>query len=160
MIRAAGVVLAGREGRDGDGDGAFLRPDAERRRVEEGDRPDIGRFQTILPDDLVCRLDERFGRVRDRQVIESGRGVEALQVRVQPEHGRALGRWVAAHPLENAGAVVEGVRQHVNLRLAPGDELAVEPDSVDRCKSHSASIYRTICAHLDARVIFVRFCRS
>ena len=41
------------------------------------------------------------------------------------------GGLVAADALEDAGAVVEGVREDVYLRLVPIDKLAVHPDLVD-----------------------------
>jgi hypothetical protein len=39
---------------------------------------------------------------------------------------------VAADALEDAGAVVQAVREHVDLRVLPRDELAVHPNEV-RC---------------------------
>ncbi len=39
-----------------------------------------------------------------------------------------LRRLVGAHALEHAQAVVECVRQHVHLGVAPGHHLAIHPD--------------------------------
>ena len=47
---------------------------------------------------------------------------------VSAEDRRALRRVVAADALEDAGAVVEAVRAHVDARVVPVDELAVHPD--------------------------------
>jgi hypothetical protein len=41
---------------------------------------------------------ERLLRVRDRQIVELRRLVEALEVRVEAEDGRAVGRRVRLHP--------------------------------------------------------------
>jgi hypothetical protein len=41
------------------------------------------------------------------------------------------GGLVRALALEYAGAVVQAVRQYVNLRVLPGNELSVLPDEVD-----------------------------
>ena len=46
------------------------------------------------------------------------------------EHRRADLGVVAADALEDPGAVVQAVRQYVDLRVLPGDELAVHPDEV------------------------------
>ena len=51
--------------------------------------------------------------------------------------GRALGRLVAADPLEDAGAVVQAVCADVHLGIRPVDELAVHPDRLGL--SHQAS---------------------
>ena len=43
----------------------------------------------------------------------------------------SVGALVAADALEDAEAVVQRVRQDVDLGLVPGDELAVHPDLLD-----------------------------
>ena len=67
-------------------------------------------------------------------------------MRVQPEDGRAVGGRVRPHPLEDAGAVLEAVRQHVHFCVAPGDEFSVEPDFLSWREAHNAlhdlNIYR------------------
>ena len=47
---------------------------------------------------------------------------------LEPEDGRAVGGVVGAHALEGAAAVVQGVGQHMDLGVAPVDQLAVHPD--------------------------------
>ena len=47
-----------------------------------------------------------------------------------PEDRRTVLGVVATDPLEDAGPVVEAVRQDVDLRVLPGDELPVQPDEV------------------------------
>ena len=54
------------------------------------------------------------------------------------EDRRAVLGLVAADPLEDAGAVVQPMRQDVDLGVLPGDELAVVPDDVRF--DHSACI--------------------
>jgi hypothetical protein len=53
---------------------------------------------------------------------------EPLGVLLQPKDRGTLGRVVGPHALEGAAAVVQGVRQHVDLGVAPVDERAVHPD--------------------------------
>ena len=57
------------------------------------------------------------------------RGVQqALHVFAQAENRGALRGVVAADAFEDAGAVADDVREHVNLRVVPGDEFPVVPD--------------------------------
>ena len=67
---------------------------------------------------------------RDRHVVELGRLEEAVEVVGVAEDRRADLGVVAADALEDAGAVVQAVREYVDLRVLPGDELAVHPDEV------------------------------
>ena len=46
------------------------------------------------------------------------------------EDRRALSRVIGALALEHAGAVMQAVGQHVNLRVLPGNEFSVVPDEV------------------------------
>ena len=63
--------------------------------------------------------------------------VQAADVIVEPEDGRALvARVVAADAFEEAGAVVEGVREDVNLRVGEVDEAPVHPDFFDFFERH------------------------
>ena len=66
------------------------------------------------------------------------RALEALHVLGEAEDRGTVGGLVAADALEDAGAVVEGVRQDVYLRLVPVDELAVHPDLVHGRQRHRA----------------------
>ena len=71
-------------------------------------------------------------RVRDRHVVELGRPEQPHEVIVVAEDRRSTGRFVGALTLEHSGSVVETVRQYVDLRVLPGDQLSVVPDEV-RC---------------------------
>ena len=46
------------------------------------------------------------------------------------EDGRPVGGLVGPDPLEHTGAVMQAVREYVDLRVLPVDELAVHPDEV------------------------------
>jgi hypothetical protein len=52
-------------------------------------------------------------------------------VAVAEDRGPELGV-VGPDALEDAGAVVEAVREYVDLRVLPGDEVPVHPDQVAR----------------------------
>jgi hypothetical protein len=47
---------------------------------------------------------------------------------VESEYGGALWSVVGPDPLEYAGAVVQGVREEMDIGVVPWDELAVAPD--------------------------------
>jgi hypothetical protein len=115
---------------------AFLRPHAQRAGVEEGDRPQVGRLQLVDAHHLEAGVGQ-FGQcVGNREVVQLRRLVEALQMRVEPEDGRAIGGGVGLHSFEDARAVLQTVSKYVHLRLVPGDELSVEPDFLSRRESH------------------------
>src|SRR5207302_2260088 len=61
---------------------------------------------------------------------------EAGDVVGEPEHGRAARCRVGADALEHAAAVVQRVRQDVDLGVVPVDELAVHPDLLDLVQGH------------------------
>ena len=71
-----------------------------------------------------------LGRVGQRQVVELGRLLEPVEVVAVAEDRRAALGLVAADALEDAGAVVQPVAEHVDLRVLPGHELAVLPDQL------------------------------
>ena len=54
------------------------------------------------------------------------------------EHRRAELGVVAAHAVEHAGAVVQPVREDVDLGVLPGDEISVHPDEVGGLHVHCA----------------------
>src|SRR5262249_23592665 len=61
---------------------------------------------------------------------------QAFDVLGQPEHRGPARRLVSADPLEDARAVVQRVREDVDLGVFPRDELAVEPDLLGRGDRH------------------------
>ena len=81
-------------------------------------------------DELERRLAQLLAVERDRHVVELGRLEQAVDVVGVAEDRRADLGVVAADALEDAGAVVQAVREHVDLRVLPGDELPVHPDEV------------------------------
>jgi hypothetical protein len=57
----------------------------------------------------------------------------------QAEAGGSLVRFVGSHSLEDRGAIVDNVRQYVNLGVVPFDHLAVHPDEFSFGESHWTS---------------------
>ena len=68
-----------------------------------------------------------YGQVH---VVELRRALEPVEVVEVAEDRRAALGLVAADALEYAGAVVQAVREHVDLGVLPGDELPVLPDEL------------------------------
>ena len=66
----------------------------------------------------------------ERHPIDLARIGEATHVVLKAEYLRAFGGRVAADSLEDARAVVQPVREDVDVRLVPGDELSVLPDEL------------------------------
>src|SRR3954470_10001466 len=59
-------------------------------------------------------------------------------MRIEAEDGGTVGCWVRLHALEDAGAVLQPMRQHVHFRVVPGNQFAVEPDALSWRKAHNA----------------------
>src|SRR5205823_4105192 len=75
---------------------------------------------------------------RNLHPINLGAVEEAAGVIIEPENGRALvGGVVAADAFEETGAVVNGVGQHVNLRVREVNEPSVHPDLFDFFERHA-----------------------
>jgi hypothetical protein len=53
---------------------------------------------------------------------------EAVSVLLQAEDGCAVDCFVSAHAFKGAATVVQGVRQNMDLGIAPLDHLAVHPN--------------------------------
>ena len=98
----------------------------------EGERADVAGAQPITADQLLRRLADLVQRVIERQVVEVRGLLQALEVVAVAEDRRYLGLGVvAADALEDPGAVVKPVREHVDVGVVPGHELAVFPDQLD-----------------------------
>ncbi len=106
------------------------------------DRPDVARRQPGGAHGVLRRLHQLVDGVRDLHHHDGGRVEEARDVLGQPEDGRALLGLVGADPFEDARAVVQRVRQYVNLRLGPRHELAVHPDLLGRRDGHRGAFPR------------------
>ena len=119
-------------------DVVLQRVEAHRPRAAEDQRADVAALEAVAADQLMGGLAQLLLRVREVHVVEPGRALEPVQmVVVAEDRGAALGL-VGADALEHAGAVVEGVREHVHLGVLPGDEFAVHPD--DFGVGHRASL--------------------
>ena len=108
--------------------GQLERVDAELAVAAEGQRPDVTGLEAVGRDHLVRGLAQLLDAVRQLHEVDLAGALEAPQVVHQPEDGRAAIGRVGANALEDAGAVVHRVAQHVHLGVRPGHELAVHPD--------------------------------
>ena len=74
------------------------------------------------------RLVQRVLVERQVHFHDVRRAEQPVGVIAEAEDGRPLLGLVGAQALEDAAAVVQGVGQDVDLGLAPGQPLAVQPD--------------------------------
>src|SRR4029077_2772908 len=98
----------------------------------EHDRTHVAGGHAVRCDRLVDRRGQVGRRQAQVPLVQRRRAPQPLQVRVQAEHGRALGRRVGADSLEHARAVVQRVRQDVDLGIVPRYETPVTPDLLRR----------------------------
>src|SRR5262249_23526269 len=123
----AEVCAPGPDG-DEDVDRRALRVEAHLPIAAERQRPDVARAEPVAADQLVRRLPQLLGRVRELEVVELGGLLEPGEVLAMAEDRRPALRLVAANALEDPGPVVEAVAEHVDLGVLPAYELAVVPD--------------------------------
>jgi len=83
------------------------------------ERPDVAGPQSVAPDQFVRRLAQLVGRVGQLEVVELGRLRQPLEVVAVPKDSRAALGLIAADPLEDAGAVVQSMAEHVDLGISP-----------------------------------------
>jgi hypothetical protein len=121
--------------RDDHVDGVLLRKDPHGAVPDEGQRPDVAGVDLVHPDGLEDRLAELLAGEGAVHLEDVHRTEEPVNVLFQAEDRGTRVRLVAADALEDAGAVMQGVREHMHLRVVPGNELPVHPD-LFRCLKH------------------------
>jgi hypothetical protein len=92
---------------------------------------DVALLELVHGDELDRRAHELLDRVRARHAHHLCAAHQTLHVLGQAKDGGTVGGLVAADALEDAGTVVQGVREHMDLRRVPIDERPVHPDLVD-----------------------------
>src|SRR5208282_2201164 len=113
-------------GGDGEMDFVVLRRDAELLGAAPGQRPHIGVFLIILLENQTLGGVDLGNIVGNFEIHQLRRSLETLGMLGAPENLAAIG----AYALEHATRVVKAVREHADLALGGGNELAVEPDQV------------------------------
>src|SRR5439155_13005528 len=96
----------------------------------EHERADVALAHAVLRDQVERRLPDLLAVEGDRHVVELGRLEEPVDVVGVAEDRRADLGVVAADALEDARAVVQAVREYVDLCVLPCGELAVHPNEV------------------------------
>ena len=131
-----GDILAPGEVGDEDIDRRALGVDADFAVAAQGDGANVaGRDAVVLDDVDDCRA-QLVERVGQGHAVDLGGIDQALHVLGQPKDSRSRGLAVAADSFKYAGAVVDYVAHHVNIRLFPGNELAIAPDFFRRLDGH------------------------
>ncbi len=129
-------VLAPFVAPDRDVDRVRERVDAEGAVAPVHEGPDVTGREAVRAHDLERRVAQRVDRVRDRHPVDLGRPEQAVEMVVEPEDRGAARRVVAALAFEDAGAVVQRMREHVNLRVREVHQLPVHPDLLDGFEAH------------------------
>src|SRR6185436_4864592 len=97
--------------------------------ADEDDRADVTGPHLVDPDRFDTGSEDFFLRERNLDSQDMRRAEEPIDVLGQAKDGRSgVTAFVAPDTLEDAEAVVQGMRQHMNLGGVPGHQLAVEPD--------------------------------
>ena len=112
---------------DGHVDGRLQRVQAHLAVAAVDDRAYVAGAQAVAGHELERRRPQLLSRIWHRHVVQLGRAEQALDVLGVAEHRRPELGVVAAHAVEHPGAVVQPVRQDVDLGVVPCDEFAVHP---------------------------------
>ena len=102
--------------------------DAELLVANPHERAQIAALQLVGAHHGLLRLVHLLFAKRQLHAQDLGAVEQPVRVLRQAEDGRAAHRVVGAHALEGAAAIVQRVREHMDLGVAPLDHLAVEPD--------------------------------
>ena len=96
--------------------------------ADPGERAQVAGFELVRAHHRFLRFVHFFLGKGQLHAQDLGAVEEALRVFFQPEDGGAIDGVVGAHTFESAATVVQRVRQHMDLGVAPLDHLAVHPD--------------------------------
>ena len=100
------------------------------------DRADVTGAQAVARHELERRLAQLLLAVGNVHVVEPRGAEQPIDVLGVAEHRRAELGVVTAHALKDARAVVQAVRQDVDLRVLPCDELSIHPYEVGGIHVH------------------------
>ena len=93
-----------------------------------GQRAQVAALELVLTDDRFLRRHHFVLAEGNLHAQDLGAVEQALGMLFQPEDCRATGGIVGAHAFEGAATVVQGMREHMDLGIAPVHQLAVHPD--------------------------------
>jgi hypothetical protein len=117
---------------------ALLGGDRHHFRPAPGDRPDIGVLEALFGQSLAAGFVDLFDRPRDFKIEDARRFLQPLAVLGQLEDLTAIG----AFALEDGARIMQAMRQHMQLGIAPGHESPVQPDMtgaiVERIDQHDS----------------------
>src|SRR3954451_21046282 len=117
-------------------------------RADPRQRADVAAFQLVGAHDLLLRLVHLLLGEGHLHAQDLGAVEQAIGVFLQAEDGRAVDRVVGTYALEDAAAVMQRVGEHVDLGVAPFDQLAVHPDLAVTVghrgyyRAHGVSLFR------------------
>ena len=85
-------------------------------------------FETALPDEFDRRIAEVVPRERRIHAVDLCGIDQPLHMLREAKHGRSATRLIAANALENARAIIDDVRHHMDAGVVPINELAILPN--------------------------------
>src|SRR5260370_386449 len=115
--------------------GARIQTQAVTAVVAEG--TDVTIAKVIASHNLADGFGQFTGVERNRHPKTLGRGVEAIKMGVEPKDRRPTRRFVAAHPFEYAGSVMQRVRLNMRGGILPQNHSAVHPHPFTLSEGHS-----------------------
>ncbi len=99
--------------------------------AHKGERADIALGQLVGREGFNAGFSQLFGAVGQLHAQNLGGVKHALAVILQAEYGgSAIGAGIGPNAFKNGAAVVQGVGEHMNLSLIPGNHFSVKPDKL------------------------------
>ena len=88
----------------------------------------IAGFELVCPHHFLLRFDQRLHIEGNRHLENLGRVEQPLRVLTQTENRCSINGFICAYALKNRHAVMQAMREHMQVGVTPVDELAVFPD--------------------------------
>jgi hypothetical protein len=109
-------------------------------------RTDVARLKVVGAHNFALGGFERGLVERHGHLEDLGRVEQAARVLLEAENRGAFRRLVGAHAFKYAHAVMQRVREYVNLCVTPLNQLAIHPDlAVAICHRHG----RLLCSQVN-----------
>ena len=105
-----------------------LRRDAHLFRPVIDQRTDVGAVEIVGPYDFLVGLVNHLFAIGDFHLEDVRRVKQAAGVILQPENRGAATGIVGTNPFKNAHAVVQRMGEYMRIGIAPGNQLAIQPD--------------------------------
>jgi len=106
----------------------------------EYDGPDIAFLHLVEPYQLPCDVAHLIDTVIELELVGLAAVLQPFVMIANPEDRWPFRRAVAAHALKDGTTIVQGMGEHMDLRIIPSYELSIHPDFL-QCFHGDANLF-------------------